>query len=118
VTLQLLPALLALLGTALLAIAIFAPPASPRPPTVSYAPPMTQPAIDARSEPAWPRAIDARAADCGTSARLALVEALASVRAPWAEAILDRALDDEPDAVVRRAIAEALQHGGVARRTA
>jgi hypothetical protein len=118
VTLALLPALLALLGTALLALAIFAPPAAPRPPVVSYAPPVTERAVERRTEPAWPRAIDARAVGCDASARLALVDALAAVRAPWAEAILTRALDDEPDAAVRAAIGEALLRRGDARRSA
>jgi hypothetical protein len=118
VTLALLPALLALLGTALLALAIFAPPAEQRPLVVSYAPPVTERAVERRTEPAWPRAIDARAAACDASARLALVDALAAVRAPWAEAILTRALDEEHDAAVRAAIDEALLRGGDARRSA
>lgn len=115
--LQLLPALLALVGTGLLAIAIFAPPAAPRPVAMSFAPPVTERAAERRTEPAWPRAIDARVAVCDAIARLAIVDALATVRAPWAEAILTSALDDEHDAAVRAAIEDALRHGG-ARRSA
>ena len=117
-TLALLPALLALLGTGLLALAIFAPPAAPRSPAVSHAPPMTERVVERRTEPAWPRAIDARAVACDAIARLALVDALAVVRAPWAEAILTRALDDEHDAAVRAAIGEALRRAGDATRSA
>ncbi len=58
--------------------------------------------------PAWPRAIDPCAANCDAAARLALVEALATVHAPWAETVLRRALDEEPDAAVADAIAAAL----------
>ena len=47
-------------------------------------------------------------AGCDAASRLALVDALATVRAPWAGAILRRALSDEPDALVRDAVAAAL----------
>jgi hypothetical protein len=117
VTLALLPALLAMLGTALLALAIFAPAAAPRPPAVSYAAPVTERAVERRTEPVWPSMIDVRATGCDASARLALVDALAHVRAPWGDAILTRALDDEPDAAVRAAIGDALRYGGDARRS-
>ena len=174
-TLQI-PTLLALLGTALMAVVIFAPAPADAKVTMSLAPPFAPPpapsplerwnfrepalldawssppgdafawpAFDApalhgfaihdgdtdtqarepgrddmhagtdaagdvsNAAPAWPTFVDARAGSCDASARLALVDALAMVRAPWADAILHRALDDEPDALVRDAIAAALR---------
>jgi hypothetical protein len=126
VTLQLLPALLALIGTGLLAIAIFAPPAPARPVAAAFplrvavapvavTPPANERAVERRAEPAWPLAIDARAAGCDATARLALAEALARVRAPWAEAILTGALEDEHDDAVRAVIGDALRHAAVRR---
>ena len=175
-TLQI-PTLLALLGTALMAVVIFAPAPVDAKATVSLAPPFTPPApaplerwnsasgpldawnspspLDAWNSPsplgawngpsndalaqpaldapaphelafedadvtaphaaaAWPELVDARATSCDAAGRLALVDALATVRAPWADAVLQRALDDEPDAHVRDAIVAALR--GVAER--
>jgi hypothetical protein len=135
-TLQI-PTLLALLGTALMAVVIFAPAPVAAKVTLSLAPPLapspsplerwappppvlseswdlrTEFPIDvihddatvAQAAPAWPALVDPRAANCDAAARLALADALATVRAPWADAILQRALDDEPDALVRDAIA-------------
>lgn len=134
--------LLALLGTALMAIVIFAPAPNTANATVSLAPPHAPPLppefwIPRYAEPAdhplddyreppprepiasqtiashadlatWPALVDARAGGCDAAARLALVDALAAVRAPWADAILRRALDDEPDARVRAAVVAAL----------
>jgi hypothetical protein len=122
VTLQLLPALLALLGTALLAVAIFAPPAPARPAparpvAVAFPPPVNERAVERRAEPTWPLAIDARAAACDATARLVLADALASVRAPWADAILAGALEDEHDDAVRALIGDALCRAA-ARRSA
>jgi hypothetical protein len=117
VTLQLLPALLALLGTALLAVAIFAPPALARPVAVAFPPPVNERAVERRAEPTWPLAIDARAAACDATARLVLADALASVRAPWADAILAGALEDEHDDAVRAFIGDALRRAA-ARRSA
>jgi hypothetical protein len=174
-TLQI-PTLLALLGTALMAVVIFAPAPADAKVTMSLAPPFAPPPapsplerwnsrepaqLDAWSSPpgnsfawpafdapalhefaihdgdtdtqarepahddmhagtdadrdvsnpapAWPALVDARAASCDASARLALVDALATVCAPWADAILHRALDDEPDALVHDAIVAALR---------
>jgi hypothetical protein len=118
VTLQLLPAVLALVGTALLALAIFAPQAPAQPPVAAFAPPVNERAVERRAEPAWPRAIDARAAACDANARLALADALATVRAPWAEAILASALEDEHDPAVRAVIGDALRGAAAARRSA
>jgi hypothetical protein len=134
------PMLLALLGTALMAVVIFAPSRVPAVVTASFAPPPAPPAME-RWEPApawepppafepwapeterceplpreplrsdapgWPALIDRRASGCDVPARLALVEALATVRTPWSEELLYRALDDESDASVRAAVVAAL----------
>ncbi|HEX3465906.1 MAG TPA: hypothetical protein VHS78_17800 [Candidatus Elarobacter sp.] len=146
-----LPMLLALLGTVLMAVVIFAPVPVPAAVTMSFAPPLrpprdhpasqawtdtppfestqsfesesalrwpdtvamddvrfpvTQPAEETTvsRETRWPVLVDPSAFECDASTRLALVGALASVRAPWADEILRRALDDEHDAAVREAI--------------
>jgi hypothetical protein len=100
------PMLLALLGTALMAVVIFVPSRVPAPATISFSPPASPCAI-ART-PAWPALIDHRASGCDAAARLDLVEALASLRTPWSEAVLNGALDDEPDPAVRAAVVAAL----------
>ena len=121
------PLVLALLATALMAVVIFAPSRVPTVLTASCAPPHAPPAMERWTPapdvdlwaplepapeitraPAWPTAIDPRAAGCDATARLGLVEALAAVRTPWSDAILRSALDDEPDAAVRDAVAAAL----------
>jgi hypothetical protein len=135
------PTLLALLGTALLAVVIFAPKrtvaraavatASPAPPLVELPHhtfahdawegawtdlprPNTPPESDTFAaeapspEPVWPLLVDPRAGGCDAAARWELVDALAAVRAPWSEAILVRALDDESDPDVRNAVRAAL----------
>ncbi len=133
-TLQI-PMLLALLGTALMAVVIFAPARTVAPVTMSFAPPPAPPLFEqwepfpfdhsetspvdpfaqssattsAAAVATWPALVDPRAAGCDSSARLGLVEALATVRAPWSETILCRALDDEPDPAVHTAIAAALR---------
>lgn len=125
-----LPTILALLGTVLLALAIFALPRAAGGPAVSFAPPVGagpvertlpaepwpppsalafdepapgEPSTD--GEPSWPGLVDPRAAGCDAAARLALVEALLAVRAPWAEAILRRAAAQERDPSVIAALA-------------
>ena len=118
------PMLLALLGTALMAVVIFAPSRVPAEMTMSFAPSPTPPAVERwepspviecwepepaiAHEPAWPALIDRRASGCDAAARMDLVKALAAVRTPWSEAILHRALDDEPDPTVHSAVVEAL----------
>jgi hypothetical protein len=118
------PLLLALLGTALLAVAIFAPRRVPASPGVSLAPPLaavpverwTPPAdVDAfppeplaASSASWPALVDPRAAACDVAVRLALVDALACVRSPWARDVLARAYADEFDDEVRATIRGAL----------
>ncbi len=118
------PMLLALLGTALMAVVIFAPTRVPAPVTMSFSPPPAPPAIERWAHhqtepvpasvdtPAWPALIDRRAADCDVAARLGLVDALASVRTPWSDAILYAALDDEPNPSVRAAVVNALGVAG------
>jgi hypothetical protein len=128
-----LPLLLALAGTALTGVAIFAPARNAaNGPTVSFAPPLArwpadEPAAPAStagvsptdawplsvpplraSEPTWPELVDPSARACDAAGRLALVEALAIVRAPWAEAILRQAHGEEPDTQVRAALEAAL----------
>jgi len=129
------PMLLALLGTALMAVVIFAPSRVAAPVGTPFAPPHPPPAVE-RWEPSpafepwepapgfecaaavatepldaplWPTLIHRRAAGCDPAARLALVEALAAVRSPWSDAILRRALDDELDGSVREAVIAALR---------
>jgi hypothetical protein len=126
--LTLLPTLLALLGTALMAVVIFAPvsaSAAHAPAAERYSPlpfdafaaeafnapfhaPEAMPYAETyREEPAWPALVDPSAAACEPVVRLALVEALTAVRAPWADAILRRALLDETDARVLTALERA-----------
>ena len=100
------PMLLALLGTALMAVVIFVPSRVATPATISFSPPPCPSAI-ART-PAWPTLIDRRASGCDAAARLDLIEALASLRTPWSEAVLHGALEDETDPAVRAAVVAAL----------
>ena len=120
------PLLLALLGTALMAVAIFVPARASAAVTVSYAPPVVAPSTYRHREeprfidddsgeatasahaPDWPTLIDARAAGCDAAARVALADALGAVRADWARRILERALDDEDVHAVREAVLAAL----------
>jgi len=114
-----LPVALALLGTALMAVVIFAPVPLPAAVTVSFAPPIPpahdRPELAAFWAPPddalalWPVRLDPRAAACDAAARIGLVEALASVGGVWACEVLRGALDDEPDAAVRNAIERALR---------
>ena len=139
-----LPIALAVAGTLLMAVVIFAPVPVPATVTVSFAPPTAPPrdlpftetwpdvapfepadyprfAIDddppnaawsdrsrlAVAAARWPALVDPSAAECDAAARLALVEALRAVRAPWADEILRRARDDEHDETVLEAIGSA-----------
>ena len=114
------PTLLALLGTVLMAVVIFAPAtaSTSRPVAPELYSPLPFEAFAAATDvvprnepppsaPAWPALVDGSAAQCDADARLDLVEALAAVRAPWADAILRRAFDEEPDVRVRAAISAA-----------
>ncbi|HTD37338.1 MAG TPA: hypothetical protein VK669_07480 [Candidatus Limnocylindrales bacterium] len=111
-----LPIALAVAGTVLMAVVIFAPVPVPATVTVSFAPPAappcdlpftemwSNPAPFEPAAPRWPALLDPSAADCDAATRLALVDALRAVRAPWADEILRRALDDEHDGTIREAI--------------
>ena len=116
------PALLIVLGTVLMAIVIFAP-ARGNLPTVSFAPPPAAVASGLPSVPqserdddvptafrvaSWPSLIDPRAAACDTATRLALVDALGTLRGAWSRDVLERARADDPSADVRAAAACAL----------
>lgn len=130
-TLQI-PTLLALLGTALMAVAIFAPRRIATPATVAFAAPsraavatqwapapvpdlpepstfeaVAEPVAD--PDPAWPALVDPRAAGCDVATRLSLVDALASLRGPWADAILERAWVEERDVLVRATLEVSFQ---------
>ena len=96
------PLILLTIGTALGALALFAPARAPAAPKVS--------AFIAPLEPApqWPMCVDPRAAGCDATARVDLAEALAALDSAWAAAVLRQAIDDEPDPAVRAAIAAGL----------
>jgi hypothetical protein len=121
------PILLAALGLALVAFAIFAPQRVHATPTLSLAPPLAPPAptwapppfetpliedIELLEPtpitPSWTASIDPLAADCPPPARVALVEALATVATPWAREVLLRAYAEEADALVLAALDTAL----------
>ncbi len=112
----------------------FAPPLVPRPlerdtPTQFWArtdsfesqsdpfaePLPSEPGNDERIDvaPAWPELVDPRAVGCDAAARLALVDALIAVRAPWADALLRRAAAEERDPDVSAALAEASYFAGI-----
>lgn len=98
-----LPTLLVLTGSALTAVAIFAPHKLP-PPSPAVSALLLPPGI----VPAWLQRIDPAAFACDPAARLDLVDALAAVPAPWSEIILRQARDEDPDPRVRSAAAAAL----------
>ncbi len=93
------PVMLALAGTALMAIAIFVPFRSAA---------RAGAVVPADVSPRWPELVEPSAAACDVGARLDLVDALASIRSPWAIGVLHRADDEETDPDVRAAIASAL----------
>lgn len=100
--------LLALIGAALAAIAIFAPHRLPPPsPAVSA---LLHPPV---REPDWVRALDAGAVAGDADARRALIGALGELASPWSQAVLEEAVAADPDSGVRAAAAAAL----AARRT-
>jgi hypothetical protein len=119
------PAALAFIGTGLTAIAVFAPSRT-RAATVSFAPPLEPPPLErwapeprpANPEPpqpqapGWPASVDSRADGSDVAVRLALIDALAALATPWADAILCRALNEEPDPQVRAAADAAMRGAG------
>jgi hypothetical protein len=112
-----LPVVLALIGTVLMAFAIFLPMR----PSIAVE---TGTALEAESGPAmvpetpaaqepdrqpWPVLVEAQAADCDVPARLELVDALATLRSAWAIDVLVHAEGSETDPTVHAAIAAALR---------
>ncbi|GAC1596698.1 MAG: hypothetical protein NVS3B28_28290 [Candidatus Velthaea sp.] len=122
------PTLLVFLGAALMAIAIFAPKRRPPqalaasgpafnawhtvPEPQLAAPVFTDdvapPVVSALPALTWPTLVDPRAVCVDGAARVALVQALAALREPWAEVILRRALAEETDLSVQIALESAL----------
>ncbi len=92
------PILLALAGTALMAVAIFVPFRAAR----------SGRAGTDDDAPHWPELVEPSATLCDVSARLDLVDALASLGSPWAMNVLHHAREDETDPEVRAAITSAL----------
>jgi HEAT repeat protein len=102
------PAALAVAGTALMAVAVFAP--------------FLRPALAAGDEgPAaetnggsvlWPALVETSAVKCDVAARIDLAEALGALQSAWSETILRKAYETEPDPGVRSAIAAALRAAG------
>ena len=95
--------LLALVGVALAAIAIFAP----------HRPPPPSPAVSAllhpaAREPDWARALDAGPAANDVEVRLALIAALGELASAWSQAALEDAVTGDPDGRVRAAAGAAL----------
>ncbi len=114
-----LPAALALAGTALTAITIFAP-FRPSPPVTNrrtilpvaaeaepYEPSASTPSVPGDAA-AWTERVDPAARACDASARADLAEALGTLQTPWALALLRYAGEVESDPLVRSAIAAAL----------
>lgn len=99
------PAALAVAGTALMAVAIFGP--------------FRRTSADADETPgrhlasngrvSWPALVEPSATACDVPARIDLAEALGALQSAWAESILRKAYETEPDAGVRSAIATALR---------
>jgi len=103
--------LLALIGTALAAVAIFAPHRLPAP-----SPAVSALLLPTAAEPAWPRCIDPGIEACDATARIDLIAGLAALATPWASALLRQAVAEDPDARVRAAAAAALAlDGNIAR---
>jgi hypothetical protein len=98
--------LLALVGVALTAVAIFAPHRLPPP-----SPAVSALLVPIEREPAWAQSIDPSFATCDALARIELVEALAALATPWATATLRAASAEDADARVRAAAATALARG-------
>jgi hypothetical protein len=102
------PAALALFGTALMAVAVFGRFRRPAEPLL-LAPARPAPALP--PEPAaagWPLLLGAQPGACDAAARIDLAEALGAVASPWSEAVLREAYEAESDGAVRAAIAAAL----------
>jgi hypothetical protein len=98
------PAALAVAGTALMALAFFGP--------FRHKPADPDDAVSAdAARPAtvlWPALVEASAVTCDAATRIDLADALGALRSEWAETILRKAYETEPDPGVRSAIATAL----------
>ena len=125
------PVLFAVGGVALIALAAFGPRKSGLEPVISFAPPPAPdrarwarprgwyppypaaarptPAAAVPPQPNWTAGIDPLAGPCDAATRLRLIDALAALRTPWAEALLHRALSEETDVAVRTAALRALR---------
>jgi hypothetical protein len=97
------PTLLVLTGTALTAVAIFAPHALPPP-----SPAVSALLLPPETSATWVQQIDPAAFAFDARARVDLIDALAAVGTPWADAVLRQASSDDPDARVRAAAGSAL----------
>ena len=101
------PTLLALAGTALMAVAIFVPIRS------AIGDRKLTKVADRADRPHWPELVEPSAAYCDVAARLDLVDALASIASPWAAGVLRAASDEETDPSVRAAIDSALSASSI-----
>jgi len=82
--------------------------AAEAPADVDESSPARESASPCSPEVRWTMQLDARAGACDAETRLALARALASIRTPWADALLREALREEPDRTVRAVIGGAL----------
>ncbi len=101
------PTLLALAGTALMAVAIFVPIRS------AIGDRKLTKVADRADRPHWPELVEPSAAYCDAAARVDLVDALASIGSPWAENVLRQASGEETDPLVLAAIESALSASSV-----
>jgi hypothetical protein len=97
------PTILAVAGTALMALAIFGPFHRTARDDADEAAPAKN---GASSQ--WTALVEPSAVACDVPARIDLAEALGTLQSPWADAILRQALETESDTAVRSAIATAL----------
>jgi hypothetical protein len=125
------PMLFALVGVGLIALAAFGarkveldPPVSFAPPVVprplarwarprgwyppSAAPARPTPSASAPPQPTWPARIAPQAERCDAATRMAIVDALAQLETPWAEANLRGVLTEETDPAIRESALRAL----------
>jgi hypothetical protein len=98
------PAVLAAAGTALMAVAFFGPFRRP----VSDAGEVPSTGTSHAASVLWPALVEVSAVKCDVPARIDLADALGALQSAWAETILRKAYETEPDPGVRSAIAAAL----------